>query len=96
MSNKETLLRCVLEIITYYHQLDKIKFIKNFKEYKGNKINMGILIPKNGRQHIEYMESLLLKQLIEKNKIRLYVFDFKEEYITNIEWVNRENENKNL
>jgi Holliday junction resolvase-like predicted endonuclease len=38
IGNKETLLRAILEIWTYYKQLNKVNFLKSFKLLKKNKI----------------------------------------------------------
>lgn len=38
IGNKETLLRAILEIWTYYKQLSKVNFLKSFKLLKQNKI----------------------------------------------------------
>jgi len=38
IGNKETLLRAILEIWTYYKQLNKVNFLKSFKLLKQNKI----------------------------------------------------------
>ena len=39
IGNKETLLRAILEIWTYYKQLNKVNFLKSFKLLKQNKTN---------------------------------------------------------
>jgi len=39
VGNKETLLRAILEIWTYYKQLNKVNFLKSFKLMKQNKTN---------------------------------------------------------
>ncbi len=39
IGNKETLLRAILEIWTYYKQLNKVNFLKSFKLLKKNKTN---------------------------------------------------------
>ena len=39
VGNKETLLRAILEIWTYYKQLNKVNFLKSFKLLKQNKTN---------------------------------------------------------
>jgi len=87
--NKESLLRCALEIMTYYQRLDKKKYIEDLKEFRGEKVEMGILVSRGGIQYKEFIDSRLLRQLIELKKIKLYVFESENEKITNIEQVNK-------
>lgn len=84
--NKETLLRCILEIATYYQILSKSKFIES---YKGEIINISeknikkaILIVNGSSQHdtlksINNGEKNSLKKLMEVLEIHVFVIDEK-------------------
>jgi hypothetical protein len=65
--NKETLLRCILEISTYYQVLSKSKFIKSypnqFKNLSERNIKKAILISENSPQ---YNESKVIKNSMKK------------------------------
>lgn len=81
-NNKETLLRAVLEIFTYYCQLNKEKFIRSFREYKRLKpkdIKKAVLLEEGSLAHNEYCEKKLrnrpkLRTLIEKLDIDIVSF----------------------
>lgn len=49
-ASSETLLRCVTEIETYYHQLDHAKFLQDH-QLCGNEIKKAVLIFEDSRQH---------------------------------------------
>ena len=49
-ASSETLLRCAVEIETYYHQLDHAKFLRDHK-LCGNEIKKAVLIFEGSRQH---------------------------------------------
>ena len=88
-TNNETLLRCILEIYTYYKILDKEKILIDFKDdLKGSSANIKIaptvLVFKNGRQYEDFEcgkesknktgKSELL-ELMNKLKIELYFIE---------------------
>ena len=65
---KETMLRCVLEIFTYFKTLDKDKFLEDFNLPKDTKIKASPLVFFNSSQHKEMIEgdNKFLKQLMDK------------------------------
>jgi hypothetical protein len=81
-NNNETLLRAVLEIFTYYCQLNKEKFIRSFREYKRLKpkdIKKAVLLEEGSLAHSEYCEKKLrnrpkLRTLSEKLDIDIVSF----------------------
>lgn len=80
-NNDETLLRCVLEIYTYYKQLDLDKLRSDFKKINAN-IRKAILIPFNGNQHIEYKnynDNSSVKKLIDELNIEIFIFTYNIE-----------------
>lgn len=74
---KETMLRCVLEIYTYFKTLDKDKFLEDFNLPKDTKIKASPLVFFNGSQHKEMVDgnNKFLKQL-------MYKLDIEPFYIT--------------
>lgn len=72
--SKETMLRCVLEIFTYYKTLDKDKFLEDFNLPKDTKIKASPLVFFNGSQYKEMVEgdNKYLKDLIKKLEIELF------------------------
>ena len=82
--NKETLLRCILEIATYYQILSKSEFIQSYKhEFKNlvvKDIKKAILISKDSSQHAELKSinnggKINLKMLMDSLDIEAYVID---------------------
>lgn len=72
--SKETMLRCVLEIFTYFKTLDKDKFLEDFNLPKDTKIKASPLVFFNGSQYKEMADSnnKYLKDLIKKLEIELF------------------------
>lgn len=74
-SSTETLLRCILEIYTYWCQLDHEKFIKDFAEKletnQGLTIIPAILIFKGSLPYNEYEELNKYEELNEGNRPKL-------------------------
>ena len=72
--SKETMLRCVLEIFTYFKTLDKDKFLEDFNLAKDTKIKASPLVFFNGSQYKEMADSnnKYLKDLIKKLEIELF------------------------
>ena len=66
--NEETMLRCVLEIFTYFKTLDKDKFLEDFNLPKDTKIKASPLVFFNGSQYKEMSgsDNKFLKQLMDK------------------------------
>lgn len=69
LKNKETLLRCILEIATYYQQLHMDNFLASYSIFKGltPQIRKAVLVFKDGEQHkeIEDMKTNKRPQLKE-------------------------------
>ena len=72
--SKETMLRCVLEIFTYFKTLDKDKFLEDFNLPKDTKIKASPLVFFNGSQYKEMAgsDNKYLKDLIKKLEIELF------------------------
>ncbi|MEK6653299.1 MAG: hypothetical protein AABY50_10245 [Nitrospirota bacterium] len=85
--NKETLLRCVLEISTYFRLLHKTKFLASYPELKhlrSDNIRTGILVFNGSAQHkeIEEMTSGKRPQMEKLFKtLTIDIFLIKTEYI---------------
>lgn len=81
--NKETVLRCVLEIATYYQVLSKSVFIDSYPEYPGHTVDhikKGILVMKESSQDIELNEMnngerVYLKQLMNVLNVEAFIID---------------------
>lgn len=70
--NTESILRCVLEIYTYFKQLQHHQFLDNFKLSEKSKIIPAILVFKNGKQHCQFMsESKNVNKLMKKLGIKM-------------------------
>ncbi len=88
--NKETLLRCVLEIATYYQLLSKSTFINSYSEFKGytvDKIKKGILIQKGSSQaeELEEMKSGKREHLYDLMKIldvEAFIIEEADQHLT--------------
>ena len=77
-ANEETLLRCVLEIATYYQLLNKDNFKESYPELKNSDIKKGILVFKDSSQHNEIKEiqdPSYLKALIYLLEVKIFVID---------------------
>ncbi|MBA2937037.1 hypothetical protein HZF08_01815 [Paenibacillus sp. CGMCC 1.16610] len=70
--NKESLLRCILEIATYYQVISKSKFITSYSKEIGQltekDIKKAILIMKGSTQHSE-MKDIQMKEREYLNEI---------------------------
>ncbi len=71
--NKDTLLRCVLEIYTYYKQLDLDKLRIDFIRYCSS-IRKAVLVPCDSSQHNEYINNPFVRNLTNKLKIEIFTF----------------------
>ena len=78
-SSEETLLRCVLEIMTYINQIDKEKLLKDYNMESNVKVKPAILIFKDTRPYKDILDEYVTK-LIEKFEIALYVADVDEKF----------------
>lgn len=79
---KETMLRCVLEIFTYFKTLDKDKFLEDFNLPKDTKIKASPLVFFNGSQHKEMVDdnNKFLKQLMDKLDIEPFYITKNSNY----------------
>lgn len=83
LGNTENLLRAVLEIWTYYNQLNKKNFLKSFKEYKNKKcrdIKKAVLLAKGStayKEATELNERPALKKLIQKLDVKIFLFEYR-------------------
>lgn len=80
--SKETMLRCVLEIFTYFKTLDKDKFLEDFNLPKDTKIKASPLVFFNGSQYKEVVEgdNEFLKQLMDKLDIEPFYITKNSNY----------------
>lgn len=79
---KETMLRCVLEIYTYFKTLDKDKFLEDFNLPKDTKIKASPLVFFNSSQHKEMVDgnNKFLKQLMDKLDIEPFYITKNSNY----------------
>lgn len=77
--SKETLLRCVLEIMTYINQIDKKKLLIDYNMKSTVKIKPAILIFEGTRPHKDISDEYVTK-LIKKFGISLYIADIDERF----------------
>lgn len=83
--NTETVLRCVLEIATYYQLLSKVKFLESYPEFALNSISdirKGILVVKDSSQEAELEEMKCglskrdnLSKIMEIIKVEAFTID---------------------
>jgi len=78
--NPETLLRCILEIATYYRLLNKDNFKKSYPEYDFSVVKKGILVFRDSLQHAEVKDIKsgnrpFLKKLLGLLKVEIFLID---------------------
>jgi len=87
--NPEPLLRAILEICTYYYQINRDRLISDFRkklkidpvEEKNVKVHKVVLVYKDSEQHKEYDDlksEINFKTLIQKLGVEIYLFDNNE------------------
>ncbi|MCL2480461.1 MAG: hypothetical protein FWF38_01975 [Spirochaetaceae bacterium] len=74
--NPDTMLHTILQICTYYHQIDEKKLIQSFKLPSTTKIQKAILIFKESPQY-EQFKSKYIKQLVKELDINVFILDFQ-------------------
>lgn len=86
-SSKDTLLKCTLEIATYYQQLHHQNFLKSekFKALGAKSIKKALLIFKDSNQYKEYEEikkspNSKLKELIKKLEVEIFLIPLAPPY----------------
>ena len=75
----ESLLRCVLEIITYYNQINRIKLIEDYGLPKNTKVKPAILIFKDTKPYTNINDEYVNK-LMKKYNIDLFVGEVLEKF----------------
>jgi hypothetical protein len=65
--NTESLLRCVLEIYTYWKQLQHKQFLTNFKIHDNAEIIPAVLVFQDGKQHQQFKSNLTETKKLMKN-----------------------------
>ena len=83
-NNKDTLLRCILEITTYYQLLNKQNFINSYKRYFNNPLKLenikkSILVFEGSSQHDEIIDLQeghrpYLRMLLKKLDINIFLY----------------------
>ena len=73
-TNPDSMLHTLLEIHTYFHQIDTRQLRSDFGKTNA-KIQKVVLIFKGSRQHLEYEQSISLKKLANVLDIKIYLFD---------------------
>lgn len=75
-NSQETLLRCTLEVATYWHKVDKDKLLKDFDEFNAKRVQPAILVYKDGAQHNEYKDaSTNIRKLMNQLQVGMYVIN---------------------
>lgn len=72
--NKEALLRCVLEIYTYYSTIDQTKLLTDFK-YSDAKLVPSVLVYAGSRQHEQYEVHENVRALMKELKVKFHIFE---------------------
>lgn len=76
--NKETLLRCVLEIYTYISRVNHARLLADYNLDENTKIIAAPLICENGFQHNEFLENKQSKVIELMNKLNIHApFTYK-------------------
>lgn len=73
--NTETLLRTVLEIITYWHIVDKKKLCCDFGYPENTAIRKAVLVFSGGAQHNEYEQNPNTRKLMKKLDVGIYLIE---------------------
>ena len=80
--SKETLLRCILEITTYYNQVNRTKLLKDYSLPKNTKVQKAILIFKETKPYT-FIEDEYVNKLIKKYDIELFIGEVDEKFLIN-------------
>ncbi|MBP6739715.1 MAG: hypothetical protein KA146_06975 [Leptospiraceae bacterium] len=84
IENKETLLRCVLEVNTYWHLLNRSKLRKDFNFPENTTLKKAVLVNINGAQHEEYKNNPNIRNLMEKLDVQIFLYEIMDGTIENI------------
>ena len=77
--SEETLLRCVLEIMTYINQIDKEKLLQDYNMDSNVEIKPAILIFEDTRPHKDICDEYVT-ELLKKFDISLFVANIEEKF----------------
>jgi hypothetical protein len=83
--NLETLLRCVLEIATYWHLIDRRKLCKDFSYLENTIVKKAVLVYLNGSQHEEYKNNPNIRTLMETLDVGIFLFNLEKDQINQIQ-----------
>ena len=80
-NDKESLLRCVCEIYTYFKQIDKLRLINEFSKehpeefYNNYKVVPAVMVAEGSLQHLQFRSSQFanVQQLMKKLGIRFFI-----------------------
>ena len=74
--NKDTMLHTILQVCTYYLQINRKKLREDFGfSSDGDKIQKVALIFKDSPQYVQYKESVLIRKLAEELSVNVLTFD---------------------
>ncbi len=73
--NTETLLRTVLEIVTYWYIVDKKKLCRDFGYPENIEVRKAVLVFSNGAQHNEYEQNPNIRELMKKLNVGIYLIE---------------------
>lgn len=79
--NKETLLRTVLEIYTYWKIVDRTKLLSDYNDLQTNRVEKGVLVYKNSPLHLQIQDAQVAR-LMQALDVKAYVIsgDVPETY----------------
>ncbi|MCL1927728.1 MAG: hypothetical protein FWG07_02905 [Treponema sp.] len=73
-ANQDTMLHSILQVNTYYHQIDEEKLKKEFN-CSDAEIQKVVLVFKDSPQYLQYKDSAIIRKLAEKLSFTVYVLD---------------------
>ena len=74
--NTETILRAILEICTYYYQINKEQLKTDYKKQSDAAVRKVVLIFKDSPQHKQYKDSGFIRKLSEKLNVEVFILDY--------------------
>ena len=76
LKNKDTMLHCILQIYTYFSQINEAKLKSDFGKSNANNTRKAVLIFENSKHHKDYIKSNnYLQKLTEILEIDIYIID---------------------
>ncbi|HHT71060.1 MAG: hypothetical protein WAO22_09105 [bacterium] len=79
-SSKETLLRCILEIYTYYRMVNYGKLLADFEIENNPTLRKGVLVFKNSRAHKDFSDPNV-RRLMQELEVDFFMLDKSREEI---------------